>query len=335
MCKREIHMGLGWPLERKGFDREGLPVLTTQKSTWLRRSLFYDQWNIGLVAFAGASLVRGAKLPDVRWLPHQRSGIFVADPFFVNWGGRQLILCEVYDYRLGRGRIGAISLDSQSTLEIVLDLPVHAAFPFPIKYQGKLYCIPETVGLEEVAIYDISDLSRPTKAGVLLDDVAGCDCAVMRFAGRWWMFGTDARDGPFDKLRIWYADDLLGRWRPHPMNPVKVDLASSRSAGAPFLSEGVLYRPAQDCSTGYGSRVVIHRVVRLTPTEFEEQPVTIIKPDDDGPYPDGLHTLSLAPELTLIDGKRVRSVFLSWPVLTRRVESLGKLVQSSLNAWMR
>jgi CO dehydrogenase/acetyl-CoA synthase alpha subunit len=40
----------------KGVDRKGLPVLMTQESTWLRRSLFYDQWNIGLVAFAGASL---------------------------------------------------------------------------------------------------------------------------------------------------------------------------------------------------------------------------------------------------------------------------------------
>jgi hypothetical protein len=310
MYRREIHMGSGRPPAGKGVDHSGLPVLMTRESTWLRRSLFYDQWNIGLVAFVGASLVRGAKLPEVRWLPHQRSGIFVADP-------------------------GAISLDSQSTLEIVLDLPVHAAFPFPIKYRGKLYCIPETVELEEVAIYDISDLSRPTKAGVLLDGVGGCDCAVMQFAGRWWMFGTDARDGPFDKLRIWYADDLLGRWRPHPANPVKVDLASSRSAGTPFVSEGVLYRPAQDCSTGYGSRVVIHRVVRLSPTEFEEQPVTIIKPDSDGPYPDGLHTLSLAPELTLIDGKRVRSVFSSRPVLAQRMGSLGKLVKSSLNAWLR
>ena len=328
-------MGSGRPPAEKSVDHSGLSVLMTRESTWLRRSLFYDQWNIGLVAFAGASLVRGAELPEVHWLPHQRSGSFVADPFFVEWRGRRLILCEVYDYRLGRGRIGAISLDSQSTLEIVLDLPVHAAFPFPIKYRGKLYCIPETVGLEEVAIYDISDLSRPTKVGVLLDGVAGCDCAVMPFAGRWWMFGTDARDGPFDKLRIWYADDLLGRWRPHAANPVKVDLASSRSAGAPFLSEGVLYRPAQDCSTGYGSRVVIHRVVCLSPTEFEEHPVTTLEPDRNGRYPDGLHTLSLAPELTLIDGKRIRSVFSSWPVLARRVGSLGELVKSSLNAWLR
>lgn len=314
---------------RTTVDRNGLPVLITEGSTWLRRSLFYDQWNIGISDSTAESILSGEALARIKWLPRQRSGIIIADPFLVEWHGRQLILCEVYDYRLGRGRIGAIPLDSPSAIEIVIDLPVHLAFPFPILHRGKLYCIPESLELGEVAAYDISDFSRPRRAAILLKGVAGCDCAVVEFAGSWWMFGTDAQDGPFDKLRIWYANDLMGPWYPHALNPVKVGLEASRSAGPPFVWNGALYRPAQDCSEGYGSRVVINRVEKLTRTEFEENPVGVISPDPEGPYPDGLHTLSPASSGVLVDGRRRQSIFRSLPVLIHRARRLLRPLQSS------
>jgi hypothetical protein len=67
----------------------------------------------------------------------------------------------------------------------------------------------------------------------------------------------------------------------------------------------VLYRPAQDSSVTYGSRVVINRVVTLTTTTFREEPVAFVAPDANGPYPDGLHTLSAVGGMTLVDGKRL------------------------------
>ena len=136
------------------------------------------------------------------------------------------------------------------------------------------------------------------------------------------MFGTDARDGPFDKLRIWHADDLFGPWQSHGVSPVKTDAASARSAGPLFLADGMLHRPAQDCSETYGRRVVIHRVTQLSTDAFEEEPVRILEPDRNGPYPDGLHTVSSGPGWVLVDGKNVRSVFSSWLVLSRRATNL-------------
>jgi len=68
------------------------------------------------------------------------------------------------------------------------------------------------------------------------------------------LFFTDADDGPLTKLRVWFADDLLGSWCPHPGNPVKPDIRSARPAGTPFVHDGALYRPAQDCSRTYGAR---------------------------------------------------------------------------------
>ena len=84
------------------------------------------------------------------------------------------------------------------------------------------------------------------------------------------------------------------------MNPVKSDIRSSRPGGTPFVVDGVLHRPSQDDSRVYGGRLVINRVVELTPDRFGEEPVRAVGPDPA--YPDGLHTLSAAGRRTLVDG---------------------------------
>jgi hypothetical protein len=70
-----------------------------------------------------------------------------------------------------------------------------------------------------------------------------------------------------------------------------------------------LYRPAQDCSNTYGARVVLNRVLVLTPGAFCEEAAATVDPDPKGRYPGGLHTLSKLGNQTLIDGKR--SVFVA------------------------
>jgi hypothetical protein len=90
---------------------------------------------------------------------------------------------------------------------------------------------------------------------------------------------------------------------------VKIDVRSSRPAGAPFRVDGALYRPAQDCSSTYGARVNINRVAALSPTEFREEVAASVEPDARGDYPGGLHTLSRLGGRTLVDGKR--SVFVA------------------------
>ena len=86
-------------------------------------------------------------------------------------------------------------------------------------------------------------------------------------------------------------------------------MMTSRPAGTPFWVDGALYRPAQDCSSTYGARVQINRILVLTPTDFSEEVVACVEPDSRGLYPRGLHTLSSLGRQTLVDGKR--SVFVA------------------------
>jgi hypothetical protein len=78
----------------------------------------------------------------------------------------------------------------------------------------------------------------------------------------------------------------------------------ARPAGSPIVIGGEVYRPAQDGSAGYGRAVTLHRIVKLTPTQFEEELVATLRPDPEGPNPDGLHTISVDGQAIVIDGYR-------------------------------
>jgi hypothetical protein len=70
---------------------------------------------------------------------------------------------------------------------------------------------------------------------------------------------------------------------------------------------------------------VINRVLTLTTTAFREEPAAFVEPDVNGPYPDGLHTLSaVGTTMTLIDGKRMQLA----PAEFRRV--IGRMLARRL-----
>jgi hypothetical protein len=138
----------------------------------------------------------------------------------------------------------------------------------------------------------------------MLENFAGVDTTVFRYGDCWWLMCTERARDEDAALWIWHAPTLLGPWTPHERNPVKTDVRGARPGGAPFLHDGVLYRPTQDCSKHYGWRLVIQRVRTLTPFEFAEEPAALLEPSPRSPYPLGRHTLTPVGDAVLIDGHR-------------------------------
>jgi len=281
--------------------------------TWLR----HDEWNIGIIHEPIHVFLNQGAQHNINYLQHPAKSGFYADPFGIINNGKLTILCETYDYISFKGRISALELlemiDNKSNVsyysETAIELPVHMSYPYVFQHEGEIYCVPETQQLHEVGLYKANDFPRSwTKITTLIEGFAGVDNTIFRHEGRWWLLGTDEEHYPFANLFAWYASDLLGPWHAHAGNPIKMDVRSSRPAGTPFFYNNCLYRPAQDCSRTYGEKIVLNRVVRLTPTEFKEEPTALINPDTKGSYPDGIHTLSAVGNVTLIDGKRVRFV---------------------------
>lgn len=271
----------------------------------LRSYLFVCQWNIGVIREPISTFLNQGAKPKVRWLdalPHHR---FRADPFAVCRNDTIDIFFEDYDYRTSKGSISAAMIvDGKCTgVKTVFERPFHMSHPYLFEYQGDIFCVPETYQAREVSLYKAMIFPKKwEKVATLIEDFAGEDSTLFKYDSLWWLFATDKNDGSNYKLKVWYAPELIGPWRPHSSNPVKIDIRSARCAGTPFIYNGNLYRPAQDCSGLYGQRVVINLIKKLTPTEFLEEGIIAVGPYQDSPYPDRLHTISSAGNCAVIDG---------------------------------
>jgi hypothetical protein len=268
-----------------------------------------EMWNVGVVQSPIAAFLESGFAPRVDWLPRFKTTKFIADPFAIALENGLELFVEEFDYERYQGYITAIEYRPGERVSpqgrVIIDEGIHTSYPQPILHNGDLYCIPECQRRREVVLYrrDPQTL-RWQRVQTLLKDFAALDSTIVEHEGRWWLFCTCQDDYPECKLYIWYANELFGPWNAHRLNPVQCDVRGSRPGGTFFRHQGAFYRPAQDSSKSYGGALTIKRLLRLTPDEFDEEPV-IHWPPLRGYWRDGFHTLSSAGEFSVIDGKRM------------------------------
>lgn len=262
-----------------------------------------EHWRLGVAEAEAGEILAGFDARRIRWLS-EHEGLWLADPVAAADGW---VFAEAFDLRARRGFLVRTRLEPEEPVETVLALPHHLSWPFLVEYGGARYLLPEAAADGRLRLFRADPFPhRWVPDRVLIEDFAGVDPVLFRHAGRWWLFAGDRRDQDETRLYLFFAEDLFGPWRPHPMSPVKDDLGSARSAGPVFAHAGRLYRPAQDCSRTYGGAVVINRIERLDPEVFREVAVARLEPDPHGPCPHGLHTLLVLPGRIVVDGKRHR-----------------------------
>jgi hypothetical protein len=288
---------------------------------FLSRIVTVDEWNIGVADAKLEDLVGDKQLvgpatlhPRVRWVRKPWLARYWADPCLVEHDGRLFLYYEELLFGSAKGRLRWTELAADGTLarrgSPMLSLDGHASYPYVFKHLDAFYCVPETGWSNQVTLYKANALLGPwTRHGILLDGVPARDSTVVYSGDRWWLFCTVAgveAQSTLANLHIWHAPEPWGPWEPHRLQPAKVDLHSARPAGRPFIIDGVLYRPSQDCSPRYGTRTVINRVLTLTSEDFTEEVCSYVEPDPQGPCREGLHTVTSAAGLVVVDGYRRR-----------------------------
>ncbi len=242
-------------------------------------------------------------------LPGAPRKAFLADPCIVEQNGRTFIFCEEFRYDLNRGVIVALERYAGGKMQVqdAIDEPHHLSYPQVFEHGGEIYCVAETASINRAGLYRAVEFPYCWEfVKPLLDGVRAVDSTFLRHGGKWWLFCTNGRGprkGDHSHLNIFYADDLLGEWKRHAQNPVKIDVRSARPAGQIFEHGGALYRPAQDCSRTYGGAITLNRIERLSETEFCETYAGTVRPPA-GRYGKGIHTISAAGDMCIVDAKR-------------------------------
>lgn len=266
-----------------------------------------EHWRIGVIDAPIGRLTDPTFQAPVRWITPDNPAGYWADPFGLP-GDPGRVACEFFDERTGMGHLELLQFGADDRLVGRSPLGVggghHASFPGVFELDGRRFGLAEIAASRRCMLHEVGDDGAWRALFPLLEGVAAVDPVLFAHGGRYWLAYTDADLGERDNLCLRYADRLQGPWLEHAANPVKLDVTAARMAGNPFRHDGALYRPAQDCLRTYGAAVVLHRVVTLTPTAFEEIEVRRLAPAPGGPCPDGLHTLTAWGERTLVDGKR-------------------------------
>ena len=284
------------------------------------RGLFMaDVWNIGVVETTIDRVALSGEPLSVLWIEELPRGRYLADPFGLPTRGSTSVLAEEFDHRAQRGTISTIAVSGLRGAPVpVLVTDEHRSYPFVFVDGDEVFLVPESFRSRTVDIFRARSYPDEWEHFArLLHDFPAVDPTVFHHAGRWWLFCTHGKSGPNSELWAWFAPRLDGPWKEHSLNPIKIDVRSSRPAGTPFVASGHLYRPAQDCSKTYGGRIVINRLLELDPRAFAEEAVSVIEPPP-GPYPDGLHTISSAGDHTLVDGKRRQFL---WPAFRHELRA--------------
>lgn len=274
------------------------------------RTCFHaPHWRVGWRKLGGPDLFALKRQPETGWTDLPDDGTrFYADPFPILHEGRLTLFVEDFVHANDKGIISAVEFGPEGPLgkpEPVLEQPGHLSYPFVFARDGEVWMIPESGTAARV------DLFRATafpggwvKEATLIDGVVASDATLIERDGIWWLFAT-VRDGGgsfSDALHLWSAPDFRGPWKPHPRNPVLIDIASARPAGHMIVRDGQLLRPVQDCRQGYGKALGIARVTRLDGDGFAQEIEAIL--EAGGPLWPGrrLHSLNSAGGFEFIDG---------------------------------
>ncbi|WP_297510367.1 hypothetical protein [uncultured Caulobacter sp.] len=281
---------------------------------WTQRIPGRDIWRVGLVEAPIAEIGRRGFLPEdrVHWLPEEGRLKFLADPFGVWRDGKPLLFVETYDYRTRHGVIELIELAedfSPVARSVVLREPWHLSYPQVFEADGDWWMLPEAHRSGVLTLYRATAFPRGWEPVARLPlDTAAIDATPFRHDGLWWL--AYSPKGPQrwkqGRLHLAFAERLTGPWRPHPGNPVRDDLASSRPGGTVWIEEGVIHLPVQDCTRTYGGGMRVLKILSLGPDRFEaEATAPLNTPPGAAPYLAGLHTLSACGPMTLFDVKRI------------------------------
>jgi hypothetical protein len=164
--------------------------------------------------------------------------------------------------------------------------------------------LPEATNRGATTLYRLVPDKDPTPVCAVAPGRRLADPTFFVCADRYWIACTDLDIGQHDNLCLLHADKPTGPWQPHRCTPVKFDVCGARPAGPLFRIGSQLFRPGQDCARTYGAALVVHRIDALSPELYRETVVARLRPDPEGPFPHGLHTLAADQERVWVDGKR-------------------------------
>lgn len=263
-----------------------------------RRNFRFAHWHSGY---------RLAGETDWRRLSEDGSRFF-ADPFPFVHDGRRCVFVEDFDHSTQKGVISVFEIDETGGAgprRVVLEEPTHLSYPQVFEHAGDIWMLPENSASCEIVLYRADQFPhRWSRHAVLIAGAEISDATLLHRDGLFWLFGTlrDGHGSTSDTLVIYHAPALDGPWTPHTANPILIDRAAARPAGAFIERDGRTWLPVQDGTDEYGGGIGMSELIELSTTRIRMGRPELLWPLGEEPQAK-IHTYNRAAGLEVIDWK--------------------------------
>lgn len=273
--------------------------------------LFFKKWTIGICRGKIEDIIRNKIFdPDINWLRLKSFDKFYADPFFLATNdGNIKILLEEYSFKENYGKISSMTFDQDyklKTKKLLLDTKSHLSYPFIFNENNKTYIFPETAQNNKLSCYEYDPKNETMSFLKDIIDLPLRDSTIIKYNNKYWIFGTMSDNGLDYELHVYYSDNLLGTYNPHPANPIKNGLDGTRSAGNFITIDGIIYRPTQNCQNSYGESITINKITEISETNISEEPYMTIQLNPENKNNrriSAIHTINIFKNTIVVDGQ--------------------------------
>jgi hypothetical protein len=236
---------------------------------------------------------------------------FHADPFLLKTNdGSVKILFEDFAFDDYYGKIALMKVDemfNQVDKVILLDTKSHLSYPFIFSENNRIFVFPEAGYSGRLTCYEYDEVNQSLTFLKVIIDLPVLDPTIIRHNNKYWMFGTLIGKDSDSKLNLYFSNELLGPYTPHPANPVKNSLNGSRPAGSFIVVDNMVFRPSQNSENQYGESITIYKVLKLDETGFIEEPYMDLQINPNKKSNGEIltiHTINVIDDTIVVDGTR-------------------------------
>lgn len=176
-----------------------------------------------------------------------------ADPFLFEYGGKHYIFVERYNRFTCKGHIAVSEITGKKLkFKSCGKFKYHMSFPFvDIDKNGSPFMIPETMNDNSVSLYVFEKFPyKITKKTNLINNVKNVDSSIIDNV--LFSYSLERRETPYFTIYELINDSTK------PIAKLFDKSLSLRGAGKPFIHNGKIVYPTQNCNKSYGYGVLFN-----------------------------------------------------------------------------
>lgn len=254
-----------------------------------------QNWNIGFALLTPKQLLISKKLPKVNWLKHPFKDRFFADPFILRVSDESIdLFVEEYLFKENsKGCIVKLTIDRKNFKLLerkeILKLETHLSYPIIEQEGHKIFIYPENSESGQWKKYIYNESAESLELQGMIINQPLTDATFFNTSKDKYIFSTLAPKSQQDTY-LFKLDSKTHEFKLLSSAPIIKGKEKSRMGGNFFLVDGKIYRPAQDCSKGYGKALTIFEIKTIEP-KFSEEKILRINPVS-WKYNLGIHTIN-------------------------------------------